>query len=573
MARPSPTEPRLTFLFVLATTLAIFLILAYQTFYINYWPSDSFIPYIPAASHLFETRYFSEIHSIPINQALWITMHAKETLILGIAVLQRLLRDIDSLYPNVLLLLMSVAASSLFLYGIFRKLAGPFAGVLAFALFTGTFWPYMYCLQGAHQPLVFAAFLGSAYFILASRRSRIFHLLSGLFFGFMVFSSPTSFLYVPYWAALFVRAVFYDAEIPAGERGKEAALRMLFVLPGVLAVVLLFTLPDPAHSLREFIAYVRFSQYGNNFAIYHNYVYQYSPIPPYFRGAGWPWVLKYFFLIMPVLFGAYVLAVFYFFRRGVNRKLWLLIILFSLSTPIAVETSHVAQFGRNYFSWLFGIIGLVCLAADDIRRRLPPGGKRLRAALAGIAVLVLAGHIAHNAYIFLTDVFPSRLATTRIHGWLQENNVLNVYTYQYHPLKFNFIAFLNNPKQPYKINFRYINTLREAKDGLILIPPITGKNIYKECRDNDYYRDPYLTQLYGSGRLGRFVAGDFPTLASSRIWAQEEEICTYMDLILGRISGEDRRKGRVIILDAAKLQKEWFLREDRPFGPGQPSGL
>jgi len=53
------------------------------------------------------------------------------------------------------------------------------------------------------------------------------------------------------------------------------------------------------------------------------------------------------------------------------------------------------------------------------------------------------------------------------------------------------------------------------------------------------------------------VAASFKTLAASKIWTQEEGICTYLDLMLGLIKDDDREKGWVYLLDAEKLQKEW----------------
>ena len=115
----------------------------------------------------------------------------------------------------------------------------------------------------------------------------------------------------------------------------------------------------------------------------------------------------------------------------------------------------------------------------------------------------------------------------------------------------------NNPKQKETVAVKEIRNLREASDGLIYLLPVTGKSIYKECRENDFYRDPELTQLYQSSEFSKYVLASFKTFASSRMWIQEEEICTYLDLGLGLIKEEDRQKGLAYVLDAKKIQAEW----------------
>src|SRR3989338_11166877 len=102
--------------FVIGMTLFIVLCLAKSTYYINYWPSDSHNPYIPTAARLFELRFLSQMHELPVNGQLKLTMHGKETLILGIALMQRILNDTQSLYPNVLLLIFATGISSILIY-------------------------------------------------------------------------------------------------------------------------------------------------------------------------------------------------------------------------------------------------------------------------------------------------------------------------------------------------------------------------------------------------------------------------------------------------------------------------
>ena len=125
----------------------------------------------------------------------------------------------------------------------------------------------------------------------------------------------------------------------------------------------------------------------------------------------------------------------------------------------------------------------------------------------------------------------------------------------------NMYCFLNNPKYENKIYFWTVNSIREATRDYILVPPITGKTIWCECREEDFQEDPALTELYNSGEFEKYVVAKFKTLSSSKFWVQEEEICTYRDLIVKDITEKDREKGYAWILDAEKLQREWFGRK------------
>ena len=149
------------------------------------------------------------------------------------------------------------------------------------------------------------------------------------------------------------------------------------------------------------------------------------------------------------------------------------------------------------------------------------------------------------------------MVTTYIYDWFRKNGINELFVYKNHPLYKNIVQYLNNPKHSDQIKFNFIDNIRQVKSGCILIPPINGKTVYVECRFDNFYPDPYLTELYLSNKLARFTVASFPSMATSQIWNMEEEICAYRDLILGQVSTKDRQKGYVWILDAEKLQREW----------------
>jgi len=536
-------------------TLLIAISLAVSTYYINYWPTDSYNPYIPTASRLFEKPYLSQMHTIAVEGILRITMRSKEALIFGIALMQRLLSDYKTLYPNIFLLIISTSMSSLLFYYIFRKLFDPKIGLFAYMLYTFCFWPYMYVLQGAHQPLVLMNFLLATIFFLYSGRYRSLYFLSGLFFGLMFFSSPTASLYLFYFLGIAIYKLFI--------KDKRTLSFSIFIdlflfLFGCICVFLIFTIPDPIYNFSQFVRFLNFSQEGNNFVIYKNYLTKFFPMPEVLRGGGLYWILKYFILIMPTVFPIYAICLFYLLRNIYKKPSFILIILLSLSTPILVELSGVAQFGRNYYSWLPGMIFATCFVLYSTKEVFINSSIKLRRTFLALFILILISHVGYNSYIFFGDVFPSRMANTKIHDWLINNGQDSVYVYSYHPRNKNFTIFLNNPKQKNKLKLIKISNIRQAKSGYIFIPPITGFSILEECRLGDYSLDLYLTELFNSRDFEKYVAASFKTLASSKLWNQEEEICTYLDLILNKRTDVIIKKGHAYILDATKLQKERF---------------
>lgn len=505
-------------LIVAVLSFSIMAALAATTVYINFWPDDSY-HYVPTAARVFDLPFISQIHGLSDYDLTRINMRAKEALILGISIFQKLLNDNQSLYPNVLLLIVATGISGILIYRIIGTLYGERVGFIAYLLFAFSFWPYLYILQGAHPPLALMFFLLAVW--------ARFPWLSGIFLGLMFFSSPTASLYLPYYLTWcwFKRTQWRQA---------------LLIFAGWLVVFLYFTWPDPAGSLTQFSRFLSASQKENHFTTYHDYLSSYFAVPEVFRGGGWVWILKYLWLTMPVMFAGYLLALGYVLKNAFYQRSLILLILLSLSTPLLVETSQVAQFGRNYFPWLIGMILLISYA---LAKQPVPQTKAKT-----LLWIFLGSHILFNVWIFSRDIFPSRMATAWIEQWLRKHNVTDVFVYQNHPLNRFLVQVLNNPKYKEKIKFWGIKTIHDADKGYILVPPSTGKNIWQNCAVENFDADPALTDLYKRGPLSKYAAASFKTLASSRVWAQEEEVCSYLDLMLGRITADDRKKGEAYIL-------------------------
>ncbi|MCR4336456.1 MAG: hypothetical protein NUV91_01435 [Candidatus Omnitrophica bacterium] len=536
--------------------LAIFIILILSialgvaTFWINFWPTDSYFFYLPTARELFKVEYLSQMHDVLPGT---IVMHGKETLVLGIAIMQKMLNDTQSLYPNVLLLIIATAISSLSIYSIGLRIFAPRIAFLCFILFITSFWSWMYALQGAHQPLALMFFLLTVVCLQNTSRHGIFALLAGLCLGFMSFSSPTALLYLPYFFLFFV---FYKNSFQL-KKIKHLALATGLFLSGMLAVILLFTFPNPIQSLKEFSIFLSRSQGFNHFYLYRSQLSLLDPLhfgtthSDFFRGAGLIWIIKYFFLIMPFLFSAYLVSLGYLFQQGFKKKKILLVIFISLATPWAVEAMQAAQFGRNYFSWLMGMLFVIGYTAH---LRSQKGSFSFQLKL--ITGIWIAGHLILNIFVFFTDIFPTRMATASLDRYLRKNHIEQLWTYPQNPYKNVTTDVLNNPKLKEKIQFTPMQTIHDPTEGYVLIPPTSSYVLHNNCIGEDWITDPGLKKLLDQGGLESYTVTIFPTIGSSRIWTQEEEVCSYRDLILGDMA-KSRKKSKIYILDVKKLQSAW----------------
>ncbi len=544
--------------FVIAFSLAAAIFLSFRTYYINPWPTDSENPYIPTAAQLFELPYISDMHSVPIFGMLRLTMHGKEALVFGIAIVQRFFNDFETLFPNVFLLITAVFSSSILIFLIFRKLFDEDTGLLGFLLFATTFWSYMYILQGAHQPLALMFFLLAVFLLQKAEATKIFYLFSGAALGFMLFSSPLAPLYLPYYAAYWI---YLELFLPREKSSLRAAFSYFLLFAGLFFIFLFFTMPDPYVSLKFYFQFLHMSQKSNNFYLYQDYLSRFFPLPASLRGGGLLWIVRYFLLIMPMMFPVYLLSLGYILKSFSKKHFFPIIALLTLTTPFAVELSRVVQFGRNYYTWYIAIIFLICFAFYHFKQSIFFHFKKPQRRFAiGMGAALLISHVAWNAYIFFGDVLPSRMVTTDVYTWLIRHKTNQAFTYFNHPRYQNLIEFFDNPKYPHKIYLRDISSISDVEDGLIYVPTISGKTIWCECREGDFKRDRELTKLFESVKFKDFVVAKFPTLSSSKIWSEEEEICTYRDLIVKDIAYEDRQKGYVWILDARRLHNEWFSK-------------
>ena len=228
----------------------------------------------------------------------------------------------------------------------------------------------------------------------------------------------------------------------------------------------------------------------------------------------------------------------FFLPKAVKRPVLWTPLLLSWLPLMAIEAKQVTQFGRTYFPCLAGFLFLIAWTLF-LYRKVWEG--KYRKYFLSCLTLFLTAHIALNVYIFKTDVWDSRMFSNKIYQWLIKHHIHEIYIAENMPYYKNIVAYFNNPKYRKKIVFKKIRSLEEAKGHYVLLAPSTGKSIWDNCSADD------LGPAFPGETKGRVVAS-FKSLASSRIWPQEEEVCTYRDLILHQITGADRAKGYIRIL-------------------------
>ncbi len=255
---------------------------------------------------------------------------------------------------------------------------------------------------------------------------------------------------------------------------------------------------------------------------------------------------------MPIIFPVYLASVGHVLFRIFSWRTVLLVFL-SFSPAMLAEIKGVAQYGANYFPAMFGMIMLICYAAMTFFRNPPPlvGGARG----GGMLALMLVIHLLWNAYVFASDIYPSRMATTLISQYIERTGSKDLYTFRNHPLRRNIVDHLNPSLLP-QLKIAPIESVIQIPAGDILLPPVSTDSIYRGSNGDytDFDQDLVLNQIVRQGKLGDYAKASFKTLSSSLIWSQEEEILAYRYLARNQFIGDDR--SRAWILDAAKIHQD-----------------
>ncbi len=534
---------------------------------INFWPTDAKIYYFDAVVRLPQLKHLSQVHTLMDSERVrW--LHGKEILILSLSWMQRLTGDYESLRPFIWLFILANFLSSLLVYGIAGRYWGRSAALVCFTAFVGSFWPYLYILFAKHQPLGLVFFLFAVFCAqrASARRAWAFP-AAGISMGLSLFSSPASTLYVPWFAAACALKAWPGA---CGLRGWKGAVYFLWasaaVILGILLVVVYVNWPDVVGHIRAFLEYVSISGSHNHFFYNQPFLQQWFGVRPVadIRG-GWGWTFRYFLLVMPVLFPLYLLTVLALAlsllrEKSVSRRLKTACVIFLSILPlIMIERARVAQYGGNYFPCFMGIVFMLGYGFNALRERWPMLSTRLavKTTLIAAGLLIAVGHVLLNAVVFAADIYPTRLASTLFSDQLRKMTVRRIYTYRVHPHRDHFVPYLS-PDIYKNIQIVPVDSLLQAKDGYVLLPPVTGDSIYIPATSAyaDFDRDDLLNEIVAQGRLRDYAVLDRKTIASSRVWLHEEEILSYRKLMLGHALPVEDFRSHVLLLDGAAIWRD-----------------
>ncbi len=562
------------FVFLLSLLMAVSLGAAVWD--INPWPTDAEVYYMPAAFRVPHIHYLSEIHVTEgMERVRW--LHGKEFYVAAISLFQFMLNDFESLRPLMLIGLIAIAVSSILIFYIARRLWGDWIALACYFAFALSLWPYIYILFAKHQTLGLMFFLLAVVCLLNCAKSRfrsLWFLLSGLMLGLAFFSSTVTSLYLPYYAAGFWGVLFLAKDRPLAVLLRRFIVDGLWVVAGFAAIFIYVNLPDIVLNVKNYIQYVHISGAFNHF--YYNQVALQQWFPNMNVGevrAGWVWIFKYLFLILPVVFPVYLFAAVYLMWRIVkqNNRLFRMktlgILLLSVSSPIMAESVKVAQYGANYFPTIVGIIILVAYAVNDFIKCAGPDNVRVKNRIAVVFAGLVFLQAATNLYLFVTDVYVPRMATTFLSDKIRSLGVDRLATYRVHFHRNHFVFCLNS-KLRQNIKWIGVKSLGQLEEGYMIVPPATGDSLYvaSSTTYNNFDEDSVLVWLLRNDLLKGCAVASFRTLANSRIWQQEEEILSYRSLILNQRFPEDIL-GRVWLLDGQKVktavQKMSFSPEDR----------
>ena len=505
-------------------------------------------------------------HGMDGEKVYW--LHGKEIYIVWASLMQRLINDFSTLRPFMLLGSFAIAASSILIFFISRKLWGKLTGLMCYGIFVTSFWPYMYVMMAKHPPLgLLHAMLAICLLIypLKNKGHFISLFLSGLVMGLAIFSSNGAPLYLPFYLAAYIYTCYQrDPEsFKSASTLVKAAAAGLLVLLGMVTVFIYVNFPDVWGNFSNYLNYVKVSGKYNHFFYNQPYVQQWFQDADLsnIRG-GWLWVIKYFMVIMPVLFPLYVISVVFLIHESLKQPLKikagiLLLCFLSVSPMMMAEYAHVAQYGANYFPCIVGILFLVGVAFNRVLGEtqsitIDPKKKRWGTGLASALILLQVGV---NAHAFLTDVYPCRMVTTFLSDKMAELNEKKFYSYKLHPQNHLFVLNLT-PSLYDNVRFVPIDYIVQPEESYVLVPPVTGDSIYVAATSTymDFDRDVFLNELFRRGTLSKYAAASFKTIASSRYWLHEEEIMSYRRLILNHQIPVEEDKTRVWLLDAEKIQ-------------------
>ncbi|MEK7375841.1 MAG: hypothetical protein AABZ57_01560, partial [Candidatus Margulisiibacteriota bacterium] len=357
--------------FVILSAIFVLCVFLYMTRDITYYGTNSDNhKWVSAAASAGQWKWPSDMHKFGEKKT-----YVRDFTVIFLVLLQRLLGDKESNRPLVALAGLSNTITAVFVYFVVRNYFGTVPALFSYALYIMCFFPWMIALLGQHACLGQAVFLLTVLIVQAaggpfSLFGAFLYFLSGVTFTMMNFSSSSARKLV----ILVMGALLYSKLTLLTDPG----VLLYAILPffaGAAGLTLFMLLPDLKANIWGYLNHFYFlpNKGNNHFKLYEEYFDRTGhPISKTMRGAGWPWIWKFFGHTVPwqsAVFGAGVIfsaaAAFGGLPDIKPAAVFFAMLFLGFSPVIWGEITRGPQIGRSY---LQGLLGMILFIAFSIYR-------------------------------------------------------------------------------------------------------------------------------------------------------------------------------------------------------------
>lgn len=265
-------------------------------------------------------------------------------------------------------------------------------------------------------------------------------------------------------------------------------------------------------------------------------------IEPGFKGGGWMWLHRLLLRMCPEIYVLWALSIFALFAGKITDAtlmpisyLELVFVVFISVCPALIHyLTGGLRVGKAMFSCALPMLLPVAVAVN------------YSAIFEAMFCVAISLQFLRSCYLLHTHLIPCRMAATNLRNMLKKHGVKQFYTFE---TTFNG-SFANSMLYTYPKEFevKYVNSVSEIDVGFLVVPPTSAKSVLMESQQEaiiggDFRRDHQLDDMIESRKIEAVALEKIPTLGTSRYFAQESEVTSYLDLMLGGISKQDYFRG------------------------------
>lgn len=320
----------------------------------------------------------------------------------------------------------------------------------------------------------------------------------------------------------------------------EYSYEILLIIIGIIIVSMHIFLPPKEFiaNLKRYYVWLNVSEWASHFNSYPDPLQTFGvKIPKNFKGGGLLWIQKLFMKMCPYTYVLWVSSmIILLINLEGNLKLTEIIGLGLISiTPVIIHLiTGGLRVGKAFFSeqiFMYLPIALVCTIEPVFTYLL-------------IIISVIQGF--KTLEIMKKEIIKCRMGPTLLYCELKKRNIVEFYTYE---TAFNH-GYVETMLYQYPNQFKvkYIKRMEDITTGYFVVPPTSSKSVLMETQTEailygDFDKDIALETLFRDKMIEREAIAKIPTLGTSRYYAQESEVTSYRDLILGQITEYDHWRG------------------------------